>query len=109
MIRWTRASTSRKQESLHDSAAACLQRCDPDNGVLTLSGYGLRIAVERGHLMVEDGVGSARGLGASVASTEAQRLVIIGQSGSITLDAIAWLHRVGITLVHIGAMAGCST
>jgi hypothetical protein len=40
------------------------------NGVLVLTGYGLRVAVERGHLIVEDGVGSARGLHASLALTE---------------------------------------
>jgi hypothetical protein len=29
----------------------------PKNGVLILSGYGLRVAVERGHLVVSDGMG----------------------------------------------------
>ena len=32
----------------------------PRNGVLLLGGYGIRVAVERGHLCVEDGVGSNR-------------------------------------------------
>ena len=74
------------------------------NGVLTLSGYGLRIAVERGHLIVEDGIGSARRVGRfSRIDRDLKRVVIIGHSGIITLDAIAWLHRVGVTLVHIGS------
>ncbi len=73
------------------------------NGVLTLSGYGLRVAVERGHLIVEDGVGSARRVGRySRIDRDLKRVVIIGHSGIITLDAIEWLHRVGVTLVHIG-------
>ena len=76
----------------------------PHHGVLTLSGYGLRIAVERGHLIVEDGVGKARRVGRfSRIDRDLKRVVIIGHSGIITLDAIAWLHRVGVTLVHIGS------
>ena len=76
----------------------------PSGGVVTLSGYGLRVAVERGHLIVEDGVGSARRFGRFTRiDRDLKRVVIIGHSGIITLDAIAWLHRVGVTLVHIGS------
>jgi hypothetical protein len=32
----------------------------PRSGVLTLYGYGIRVNVERGHLLLEDGVGADR-------------------------------------------------
>src|SRR5207248_871748 len=73
-------------------------------GVLVLSGYGLRVAVERGHLVVEDGVGAERRRDAfSRVEQELKRLVIIGHAGTISLDAICWLHGVGVPLVHVDA------
>ena len=32
----------------------------PRHGVVTLSGYGVRVQVERGHLILEDGIGPDR-------------------------------------------------
>ena len=75
----------------------------PRNGVLVLSGYGLRIAIERGHLVVEDGIGDRRRRARfSRVDRELKRLVIIGHSGLLTLDAIAWLQGVGVPLIHLG-------
>jgi hypothetical protein len=42
-----------------------LQRCNfdpitPRHGVVTLFGYGIKVCVDRGHLIVEDGIGSQR-------------------------------------------------
>ena len=39
------------------------EELSPRQGVLLLAGYGLRIAVERGHLYVEDGVGTGNDIG----------------------------------------------
>src|SRR5438552_15378794 len=73
-----------------------------DNGVLSLSGYGVRIAVERGHLVVEDGIGSDRRRGTfSRLDRDLTRVVVIGHAGTISLDAIRWLHGVGVPLVHL--------
>src|SRR5207245_8623224 len=72
------------------------------NGVLVLSGYGLRVAVERGHLVVDDGVGADRRRQIfSRVDQQLQRLVIIGHAGTISLDAIRWLHGVGVPLSHL--------
>jgi CRISPR-associated endonuclease Cas1 len=72
-------------------------------GILTLTGYGLRVAVERGHLVVEDGIEpDRRRRRFSRAERGLKRLVIIGHSGTVTLDALQWLHDVGIELVHLG-------
>ena len=75
---------------------------DEDRGICVLSGYGLRIAVERGHLVVEDGVGAdRRSLVYSRIDRELKRVVILGHAGTISLDAIRWLHGVGVPLIHL--------
>src|SRR5438552_13539651 len=71
-------------------------------GVLAISGYGLRVAVERSHLVVEDGVGADRRRHLfSRVDQELKRLVILGHAGTISLDAIRWLHGVGVPLIHL--------
>src|SRR5437867_9867904 len=70
--------------------------------VLVLSGYGLRVAVERGHLVVEDGMGGERRRDRfSRIDRDLKRVVIIGSAGTISLDAIRWLHGVGVPLIHL--------
>jgi CRISPR-associated endonuclease Cas1 len=59
---------------------------------VTLVGYGIQARVDRGHLLVEDGIGAARrqarfprvGHGIS-------RLVVIGSEGMVSLAALRWL------------------
>lgn len=64
----------------------------PQRGVLTLFGYGIRVHVDRGHLKIQDGIGSMR--------REARfprighglhRLVVIGSEGMVSLSALRWL------------------
>lgn len=70
--------------------------------VLVLSGYGLRLAVERGHLVIEDGLADRRRVRRlSRIDREVKRIAIIGHAGTISLDAIRWLHDVKIPLVHL--------
>lgn len=72
------------------------------DGVLLLSGYGLRLSVNRGHLVMEDGIADERRTQRlSRIDRTVKRLVILGEAGSVSLDAIGWLHRVGIPLVHL--------
>jgi CRISPR-associated endonuclease Cas1 len=72
-------------------------------GVLTLAGYGLRMAVERGHLVLEDGTArNRRRIRLSRAERFIKRIVIIGHAGMVTLDALQWLHDVGVGLMHLG-------
>ena len=64
----------------------------PRPGVLTLYGYGIQIRVDRGHMLIEDGIGTDRycyrlprvGHGLS-------RLVVIGNDGWVSLAALRWL------------------
>lgn len=72
------------------------------NGVVVLSGYGIRVAVEGGHLCVEDGVGAARRSARFPrASRELRRLVVLGHTGTISFDALRWLSDIGASFVQI--------
>ncbi len=76
------------------------------NGVLALSGYGVRVAVERGQLLVSDGIGRERREGVlSRATCGLKRLVILGHSGTISFEALRWLCDIGSAFVQIDADA----
>ena len=64
----------------------------PRHGVVTLFGYGIKVYVDRGHLILKDGIGATR--------REARlprvghglrRLVVIGADGMVSLAALRWL------------------
>jgi len=75
-----------------------------ENGVLVLTGYGLRVAVERGHLAVADGVGTERrSILLSRATCGLKRLVVLGHAGTVSLEALRWLHEIGASFVQLGA------
>lgn len=64
----------------------------PSRGVLTLSGYGISVRVDRGHLVVEDGIGSTRQRGRFARVGHGlRRLVVIGADGFVSLAAMRWL------------------
>jgi CRISPR-associated endonuclease Cas1 len=74
------------------------------SGTLVLSGYGLRLAVERGHLLVADGICDDRRRGRFARATAGlARLVVLGHSGFVTLEAMRWLRDTGAGLVQIDA------
>jgi CRISPR-associated endonuclease Cas1 len=78
----------------------------PKDGVLVLSGYGLRVAVERGHLAVADGIGKERRSGLLAKATcGLTLLVVLGHAGTVSLEALRWLHDVGSAFVQLGADA----
>jgi len=64
----------------------------PRNGVVTLFGYGISVRVDRGHLVLEDGVGSDRRYARfSRVGHGLRRLVTIGSDGDVSLAALRWL------------------
>ena len=68
-------------------------------GVCVASGYGIKVFVQRGQLVVEDGIGRDRRTPRLSRATHGiSRLVVIGSDGFISLEAIRWLHRLGIAL-----------
>lgn len=86
---------------MHDESIT-VTIAQPRHGVLSLSGYGIRVAVDRGHLYVEDGRGRERRQGRFPRTTrDLKRLIIIGHTGTISFDALRWLHDIGCVFVQI--------
>jgi CRISPR-associated endonuclease Cas1 len=64
----------------------------PEQGIVTLYGYNACASVERGHLILNDGVGMSRRRGRfSRVRHGLKRLVVIGSTGLITFEALRWL------------------
>jgi CRISPR-associated protein Cas1 len=62
------------------------------HGVLTLFGYGINVRLDRGHLVVEDGIGSQRRRARLPRVGHGlRRLIVIGSDGMVSLAAIRWL------------------
>jgi CRISPR-associated endonuclease Cas1 len=74
----------------------------PKHGVVTLHGYGVQARVDRGHLVLEDGIGTRR-YSARFARVGhgLKRLVIIGSDGNISLAALRWLADQGAAFVML--------
>jgi CRISPR-associated endonuclease Cas1 len=67
-------------------------------------GYGVKIHVHRGHLVIEDGIGrKRRSRRFHRATSKLRRLVLIGHTGYVTLDALRWLADAKAALLHIDA------
>ena len=66
------------------------------NGVLTLSGFGIKVRMQSGHLEIEDGIGpERRRIRLARVGHGLRRLVLIGSDGFITLEALRWVSDVG--------------
>ncbi len=78
------------------------QIIESQSGVVVLAGYGIRVAVNRGHLCVEDGVGANRRYARfSRAERNLRRLVVLGHAGTISFDALRWLSDIGAGFAQI--------
>jgi CRISPR-associated endonuclease Cas1 len=85
----------------------------PRHGVVTLFGFGISVSVDRGHLVLKDGIGGDR-CEARFARVGhgLRRLVVIGSDGMVSLSALRWLadqdaafvmlDRIGKVLVTTG-------
>jgi CRISPR-associated endonuclease Cas1 len=62
------------------------------SGVLALSGYGIKVRMQCGHLEIEDGIGpERRRIRLARVGHGLKRLVIIGADGFVSLAALQWL------------------
>jgi CRISPR-associated endonuclease Cas1 len=74
------------------------------SGILVLDGYGVRIRVERGRLWITDGTGRARRQGQfHRATSRLRRVVLLGHTGSVTIEALRWMSDVGVGFTAIDA------
>ncbi len=68
--------------------------------MITLFGFGIRVSVDRGHLSIEDGVGTSRRRARLPRVGHGlRRLVIIGSDGMVSLAALRWLADQDAALV----------
>ncbi len=71
-------------------------------GVYVADGYGIRIHVQNRHLSVAGGHGSNRRAARFHRATHGlKRLVVLGHSGYITLEAIRWVQDAQLALIQI--------
>jgi CRISPR-associated endonuclease Cas1 len=82
-------------------------------GVCVADGMGLRLSVERGALVVTDGIGDhCRTRRFDKATHRLSRLVVMGTTGTFSIDALHWCSRLGIgvvVLAHDGTVQLAST
>lgn len=65
---------------------------EPQHGILTLHGYGIKVSVDRGHLIIEDGIGAERSKARFPrVGHRLKRLIVIGADGMVSLAALRWL------------------
>src|SRR5215510_3055738 len=64
----------------------------PRHGVVTLAGYGINARVDRGHLLLADGIGAdRRHARLPRVGHGLKRMVVIGSDGLVSLGALRWL------------------
>lgn len=84
------------------SVAATFGHDPSDNTVLVADGYGISIRVNRGHLVISDGIGQhRRERRLPRIQRSIRRILVLGHTGTLSLDAIRWCADVGITLLQV--------
>lgn len=74
----------------------------PRFGVITLFGYGSTVRVERGHLILEDGIGPDRRDGRFARVGHGlKRLIVIGSNGMVSFSALRWLADQNVSFVML--------
>jgi hypothetical protein len=72
------------------------------SGICVANGYGLRIHVNHRHLVVADGYGTQRRERRFHRATHGlRRLIVLGHTGYLTLEAVRWICDTGIAVIHI--------
>lgn len=75
----------------------------PRHGVVTLFGYGIQVRVDRGHLLLEDGIADdRRQYRFPRVGHNLKRLTVIGSDGMVSLSALRWLadQKAAFTLLE---------
>jgi CRISPR-associated endonuclease Cas1 len=73
------------------------------HGVVTLFGYGIQVRVDRGHLLLDDGVAAdRRQYRFPRVGHNLKRLTVIGSDGMVSLAALRWLgdQKIGFSLLE---------
>src|ERR1700690_1491431 len=84
----------------------------PRHGVLTLVGYGIQVRVDKGHLVIQDGIGADRyNYRLPRVGHRLKRLVVVGSDGLISVTALRWLRDqdVGFSFLERNGKVLCVT
>jgi CRISPR-associated endonuclease Cas1 len=73
--------------------------------IVVAEGYGVRISIKRGHLLIEDGIGTERRVRTFPRVSLLERVVVIGHAGSVSLEALRWMRDVKIAFMQIDSDA----
>ena len=77
-------------------------RATGNHAVLVVDGYGVTLRMRSGALHIEDGIGAHRRTRTvSRADRTVRRIVVLADTGEVTLDAVRWCADLGITIVQI--------
>jgi CRISPR-associated endonuclease Cas1 len=72
------------------------------SGIVMLSGYGIKVSVDRRHLAVSDGIGRQRRAGRfAKATSRIKRLIVMAQTGFVTLEALRWLYDAKAAFIQL--------
>ncbi len=73
------------------------------NGIVHYAtGYGVKVYVSRGHLIIEDGIGADRGTTRyNRATGRLRRLVVVASTGYISFEAVRWMTDAGCALIQL--------
>jgi CRISP-associated protein Cas1 len=79
------------------------ERTADRDGIVVAHGYGIKLYVQRGHLVIHDGIGDQRQTRRyNRATSRLKRVVVIGHTGYVTLEALRWITDVGAAFAQIG-------
>jgi CRISPR-associated endonuclease Cas1 len=93
-------SNARPREEF--SAVEATYSANREGPVCVVDGAGLSIRVERSHLVVRDGIGRHRRERRFHKATHGlSRIVVLGASGTLTLDALRYCARLGIAVAVV--------
>ena len=89
----------RRLPQSHNSTAELIV---PRHGVVTLFGYGIQVRVDRGHLLLECGIGpERRKIRLARVGHGLKRLVCVSEDGFTTLSALKWLSEIDASFVML--------
>jgi len=85
-------ATTENVRQLSESLNLSVEPIIPQHGVVTLYGYNIQARVDKGHLILCDGIGAYRRHGRFPRVGHGlRRLVVVGSDGLVSLAALRWL------------------
>jgi CRISPR-associated protein Cas1 len=97
----TQPSTS---ADIRSRLAATFAHDTPNPAVCVADGYGVKVTVDGRHLVVADGFGPTRRVRRYARATHGlHRIVVIGASGMVSIEALRWCAGTGVSVVVLNA------